>query len=317
VLAAPKAEPVGGVEHRRPPLDRHGDRALGVLAPDDAMALEADFLRILERPAQVVGILDPGNVATTSGTGPGSPGLLLVDAGTRMRATVVVLGREALADESIVAQAALLHGRGVRVRTLGLFYDQWFGKLPIVDLERVSLMFDIQELHAPGYARLKRAIDLAAAAVGLAALVVIAPLVWVLDRIGNRGPLLFRQTRVGKGDGRPRSRLYDVRDLVLPGVTGWAQVKFPYGASVEDALEKLPYEFFSLRHQGPMLDARIVARTVRTALRAEPVVATGSPSPVLRLGDLSLASALGDLLHQRAAGGRYLGFGELRAVVLL
>jgi lipopolysaccharide/colanic/teichoic acid biosynthesis glycosyltransferase len=313
-----------------------GDRVLGVLAPDEAMPLEADFRRILERPARVVGILGPGEVAITSGTGPGSPGLLLVDAGARTRATVVVLGREALADESIVAQAALLHGRGVRVRTLGLFYDEWFGKLPIADLERVSLMFDIQELHAPGYARLKRMVDLGAAVVGLATLVVIVPPVWVLDQVGNRGPLFFHQPRVGKGGepfsilkfrtmppaggsewtresdsrigvlGRWMRRLhvdeipqavnvlrgelslvgprpeqpryvdeltekipfYDVRHLVLPGITGWAQVKFPYGASVEDALEKLQYEFFYLRHQGPMLDVRILARTVRTVLRA-------------------------------------------------
>jgi lipopolysaccharide/colanic/teichoic acid biosynthesis glycosyltransferase len=61
---------------------------------------------------------------------------------------------------------------------------------------------------------------------------------------------------------------YDVRHLVLPGVTGWAQVKFHYGASVEDALEKLQYEFFYLRHQGPVLDARIVARTVKAMVRA-------------------------------------------------
>jgi lipopolysaccharide/colanic/teichoic acid biosynthesis glycosyltransferase len=313
------------------------DRVLGVLTPDEAMALEADFTRVLERPARLVGILDPVEVATASGTGPGSPGLLLVDTGARTRATVVVLGREALVDESIVAQAALLHGRGVRVRTLGLFYDGWFGKLPIADLERLSLMFDIQELHAPGYARLKRIVDLGAAAVGLVALVVVAPLVWLLDQVGNRGPLFFRQTRVGKGgepfsivkfrtmpptteesewtresdprigvlgrwmrrfhiDELPQSvnilrgelslvgprpeqpryvdelrekiPFYDVRHLVLPGVTGWAQVKFPYGASVEDALEKLQYEFFYLRHQGPMLDVRILARTVRTVLRA-------------------------------------------------
>jgi lipopolysaccharide/colanic/teichoic acid biosynthesis glycosyltransferase len=40
-------------------------------------------------------------------------------------------------------------------------------------------------------------------------------------------------------------------------------VKFHYGASVSDALEKLQYEFYYLRHQGPLLDARIVARTLR------------------------------------------------------
>ncbi len=326
-----------GLSANRDLRDGGGDRVLGVLSPDEAMPLEADFERVLERPAHVVGVLEPSEVATTSGAGAESPGLLLLDAGIRMRATVVVLGRKALADESIVAQAALLHGRGVRVRTLGLFYDEWFGKLPIADLERVSLMFDIQELHALGYARLKRIVDLTAASVGLVVLAVVAPLVWVLDQFGNRGPLFFRQTRVGKGgepfsivkfrtmpptteptewtresdprigvlgkwmrrfhiDELPQSinvlkgelslvgprpeqpryveellqkiPFYDVRHLVLPGITGWAQVKFPYGASVEDALEKLQYEFFYLRHQGPMLDARILARTVRTVLRA-------------------------------------------------
>ena len=59
---------------------------------------------------------------------------------------------------------------------------------------------------------------------------------------------------------------HDVRHLVHPGLTGWAQVKFDYGATVEDALEKLQYEFFYLRHQSLSLDARIVARTLRSVL---------------------------------------------------
>ncbi|MHB8431460.1 MAG: sugar transferase, partial [Acidimicrobiales bacterium] len=314
-----------------------GDRVLAVLAPDEGLALEVDFRRILERPARLAAVLDPARVATTGSAKPGAPGLQLVDAAHDTQATVVVLGRDALCDESVVAQAALLHSQGVRVRTLSVFYDEWFGKLPITELERISLMFDIQEIHAPGYARLKRTIDLLAAVIGLAVLVVAAPVVWLIDRFGNRGPLFYRQVRTGKGGhpftiikfrtmpptsvetewtresdprlgavGRWMRRLhidelpqsvnvlrgelslvgprpeqpryvdelaqkipfYDVRHLVLPGVTGWAQVKFGYGAGVEDALEKLQYEFFYLRHQGPMLDARILARTVRTVIRA-------------------------------------------------
>jgi lipopolysaccharide/colanic/teichoic acid biosynthesis glycosyltransferase len=65
---------------------------------------------------------------------------------------------------------------------------------------------------------------------------------------------------------REKIPFYDVRHLVHPGITGWAQVKFDYGATVADALEKLQYEFFYLRHQSLSLDARIVARTLRSVL---------------------------------------------------
>ena len=59
---------------------------------------------------------------------------------------------------------------------------------------------------------------------------------------------------------------YRLRHLVRPGLTGWAQVKYPYGASEVDALEKLQYEFYYLRHQGLGLDLRIIGRTVRSVL---------------------------------------------------
>jgi lipopolysaccharide/colanic/teichoic acid biosynthesis glycosyltransferase len=56
---------------------------------------------------------------------------------------------------------------------------------------------------------------------------------------------------------------YALRHIVRPGLTGWAQVKYAYGASAFDAMEKLQYEFFYLRHQGLALDVRILARTIR------------------------------------------------------
>ena len=70
-------------------------------------------------------------------------------------------------------QASSLHEAGVRVRTLSLFYEQWLGKLPIAELERVSLLFDIGELHAAGYARVKRLLDVALASAGLVALALV------------------------------------------------------------------------------------------------------------------------------------------------
>jgi len=57
---------------------------------------------------------------------------------------------------------------------------------------------------------------------------------------------------------------YADRSAVRPGLTGWAQVKYPYGASEIDALEKLQYDFFYLRHQSISLDLRIMGRTLRS-----------------------------------------------------
>ena len=51
-----------------------------------------------------------------------------------------------------------------------------------------------------------------------------------------------------------------------PGLTGWAQVMYGYGASVEDALMKLKYDLYYINHQGPCLDALIVLKTVRVIL---------------------------------------------------
>ena len=59
---------------------------------------------------------------------------------------------------------------------------------------------------------------------------------------------------------------YNLRHLVRPGLTGWAQVKYRYGASHADALEKLQYEFYYLRHQGLALDLRIIGRTLRSVV---------------------------------------------------
>ena len=59
---------------------------------------------------------------------------------------------------------------------------------------------------------------------------------------------------------------YDLRHRVRPGLTGWAQVKYAYGASDSDAMEKLQYEFFYLRHQSLALDLRIIGRTLRSVI---------------------------------------------------
>ena len=314
----------------------HRDRVLVVGSPAESEALRLELDRSPERPAAVVAALAP---AEASSHRPRSRPLL--ERVIAARASVVVLDRDAAAEASVVSQAAALHESGFRIRTLSQFYEEWLGKLPVSELERASLFFDIRELHRARYGRVKRLFDVA---IGLAGLPVLCRLPSVRGgwqphrqprasalppaagrqerphlrdpevpdhaprRAGRAGqrvdgggrpshhavrpvPAPHPPRRAAPGGERAAGRLsvvgprpeqphyveeltlklpfYGLRHLVRPGVTGWAQVKYGYAGSEEDALEKLQYEFFYLRHQGLLLDARIVGRTARSVVRSD------------------------------------------------
>jgi lipopolysaccharide/colanic/teichoic acid biosynthesis glycosyltransferase len=59
---------------------------------------------------------------------------------------------------------------------------------------------------------------------------------------------------------------YDQRHLIAPGLTGWAQIKYPYGASIEDARQKLQYDLYYIKNQSLTLDAAILFETIKTIL---------------------------------------------------
>lgn len=311
------------------------DRVVIVASAEEVLALERELAGYPERPASIAAHLSI-EAATTDAHGAG-PIAALADGELP---TVLVLDNEAQDVPSVVAQAALLHERGVRVRSLTLFYEEWLGKLPLSELERATMLFDIGEVHRAGYGRAKRILDVPIALVGCIGLALLLPFVISANLVGNRGPLLYRQERVGKGGrtfqilklrtmrpvgpddptewtaesdprvtpfGRilrathldelpqvlnilrgdlgvvgPRPEqpqyvaeltdklpFYGLRHLVRPGLTGWAQVKYGYAGSESDALEKLQYEFWYLRHQSLRTDARIVGRTVRSVLGSE------------------------------------------------
>ena len=62
---------------------------------------------------------------------------------------------------------------------------------------------------------------------------------------------------------------YEARHLVKPGLTGWAQVNYPYGASVRDAANKLEYDLYYVKHFSLVLDLFIVVKTLKVALGRE------------------------------------------------
>lgn len=304
------------------------DRVLAIIGPEDASTLEVDLAGRMERHASLAGTMSLEQVLAGP---PNAIAAAVADSG----ATILVLGARAILNESVVEQTAALHMSGTRIRTLLGFYEEWIGKLPVAELERSALLFDIGDVHALAYRRTSRAVDIVFGLLGGLALLVLMPFVFLGNLAGNRGPLFYRQPRVGKdgvlfdilklrsmtpNDGptnwtaendarvtkfggwlrlthldelpqvlnilrgelsvvgpRPEQPhyveqlaekipFYQLRHLVQPGLTGWAQINYRYGNTDFDSLEKVQFEFYYLRHQGFWLDLKIIARTLQSVI---------------------------------------------------
>lgn len=60
--------------------------------------------------------------------------------------------------------------------------------------------------------------------------------------------------------------LYQTRHVIKPGLTGWAQVNYPYGSNLEDSLMKLRYDLYYIKHRSLFLDVNVVVKTLSTVL---------------------------------------------------
>ena len=69
---------------------------------------------------------------------------------------------------------------------------------------------------------------------------------------------------------------YELRHLIRPGLSGWAQVNYPYGASVEDSANKLSYDLFYLKNFSFLLDLLILFKTIRLVFNAQGALPHGS-----------------------------------------
>jgi lipopolysaccharide/colanic/teichoic acid biosynthesis glycosyltransferase len=300
------------------------ERIVLICRPEEALRARRDVSFHAEIPCSIVGDISLSPEKE-----------VLLKKIEELEPSIVVFASEFSEDPVLICVLTEVHLRGVRIRDLAGFYDEYIGKVPIRELPSTALLFDVREIHLPMYSRLTRILDLFFAILGLLLLALILPLVWIGNLLGNRGRLFFAQERVGKGTeifniwklrtmlpgdstnqwtapddprvttfGRflrsthldelpqawnilrgelalvgPRPEqphyveklsatipFYSTRHLVTPGLTGWAQVNYPYGSNHKDAYEKLQYEFWYLRHQRLSLDLKIIARTVRHVL---------------------------------------------------
>ena len=256
----------------------------------------------------------------------------------RLMVEAIVLRESAQELPSAISRRLVeLYFGGVPTYTLELFHQVYWRKIPLYRVNQTWLFQEgFQIAREPVFERLKRASDIAFSALGLLLacpfILLSALAVW----LGDRGPVFFFQTRIGKNhqpfrlvklrtmridpvDGDlytqpddPRitrigrflraSRLdelpqlwnvlrgdmsligpraewdrlvasyereipcYYFRHLVKPGITGWAQVNYPYGANLEDTLRKLEYDLYYIRHFSFRLDAAIILKTIHIML---------------------------------------------------
>jgi sugar transferase (PEP-CTERM system associated) len=228
--------------------------------------------------------------------------------------------------------------RGIKVYDLNSHFEKRLGQIRIDYLNAGWLIFGDGFNQGVGRTAVKRIFDLVCATV---LIVLASPFMLataVLIRLDSRGPVLYRQERVGlngqpfdvvkfrsmkqdaESDGKPvwatsgdsrvtrvgklirKSRIdelpqlfsvlnghmslvgprperpffveqltreipfYAVRHSVKPGVTGWAQVRYQYGSTIEDSQEKLQYDLHYVKNHSLWLDLQVLAHTVHVVL---------------------------------------------------
>jgi exopolysaccharide biosynthesis polyprenyl glycosylphosphotransferase len=248
----------------------------------------------------------------------------------------IVVGSELATDPVVGSAVSVCLEEGCRVTDQATFVEKLLGEVPADSISAEwFLKADVQN-HG-SYEAVKRMMDLLVSALGLLISLPLLPLAMLIIRIDSRGPVFYKQIRVGqygasftmykfrtmradaekhgiqwaqKNDDRVtrvgrflrRTRLdempqlfnilrgdmslvgprperpefvhnleqllphYRLRHLVKPGLSGWAQINYRYGASVADAHRKLCYDLYYLKHRSLDLDVAILIRTIGTFL---------------------------------------------------
>jgi len=230
--------------------------------------------------------------------------------------------------------------RGSTVVDGASFWEEINGEIPVSEINAAWLVNHFGDMHKRQFEVVKRGRDVALALVLTASLSWLLALLALTVRLSSRGPVFYRQVRVGKdgrqfvvvkfrtmvqdaeragpawsekGDTRvtpvgrylrhthldelpqlwniirgdmsfvgPRPErpefvgdlekmvpYYPLRHLVRPGVSGWAQINYRYGASVDDATKKLAYDLYYIKHRNHLLDLKIGLKTAAMVFRGE------------------------------------------------
>lgn len=226
---------------------------------------------------------------------------------------------------------------GLAIEESDSFYERLTGKVSTGTLRPSWLIFSGPSRRMLLYRHSRRLLDVMLSTIGLIISLPVMALAVVAIKLDSRGPVLYRQTRVGqrnrhftimkfrsmKIDAEPEGPVwaeeddpritrvgrvirkirvdelpqfiniirgemsfigprperpefvekleseipyYSQRHLVKPGLTGWAQIRYPYCASVEDAVQKLQYDLYYIKNQSLLLDVITLFETARIVL---------------------------------------------------
>ena len=230
-----------------------------------------------------------------------------------------------------------LRMQGVKIEEATSWLEKMSGKIEVENLYPSWLVFSDGFRRGATFVVVRRLLSLVISLIGLILTAPLIPLILLAIVLDSKGPILYKQARVGKGgrifnvikfrtmrqdaeasgpqwagDNDPRvtrvgkflraSRLdeipqlwcvlkgdmafvgprperpefiewlekeipyYGVRHMVRPGITGWAQVKYKYGSTIDDAREKLQYDLFYIKNASIGLDLLIMFQTIKTVI---------------------------------------------------
>lgn len=233
----------------------------------------------------------------------------------------------------------LLFEEGINIKSSESFYEEITASVPknYLDFNFYKNMNFSCSSNKRFYKLFHRFLDIVISLTGLLLFLVLLPFIFILNVFMNKGPLFYKQIRVGKngqnftifklrsmvvnaessgavyaqkndtritkfGKFLRKTRLdevpqffnilkgdmsiigprperpkfvkdleekvpfYAIRHVVKPGLTGWAQVKFPYAGTLEEQEKKLRYDLFYIKEQCILLDFKIIIRTITTVL---------------------------------------------------
>lgn len=333
-----------GVVNRRTASSMFMPRVLIIGTGDEASAVEYSLTHPVRRGVEVVGFFGAISEDTVEVDErrvlPASRSLIDTVRDLKVSEVIVAL-KERRGGVLPIRELLDCKLTGVRVLDLSSFFERTQGQIRIDSLRASWLIYG--DGFSQGWLRtfVKRCFDLVASGALLLLALPIMLLTALLILLEDRGPIFYRQERVGLGgrtfhvikfrsmrqdaekDGKPvwaksnddrttrvgkiirKLRIdelpqllnvfsgdmslvgprperpffvdklcqeipfYAVRHCVKPGVTGWAQVRYQYGSSVDDAIQKLQYDLYYVKNHSLILDTLVLFETVRVVLTGE------------------------------------------------